>query len=103
VSANNFPIASTQRWPSIAALLEQAGHITVGCVPPIDGVAIAASEHALLATIVRHEGESLDELLQRLDEAIGRALHDGVHTNEIEGGEFMLAGPRTKPRGADDT
>lgn len=30
-------------------------------------------------------------LLQRLDTAIGKALHEGVVTNEINGGRFRLA------------
>jgi hypothetical protein len=47
---------------------------------------------------VRRPGESFADLLQRPDQAIGRALHDGVQTNEIEGGRFMLAAPKRKNR-----
>ncbi len=37
------------------------------------------------------EGESFPDLLQRLDAAIGKALKEGVVTNEINGGRFRLA------------
>lgn len=40
---------------------------------------------------MRRDGEAFPELLQRLDAAIGKALHEGVVTNEINGGRFRLA------------
>ncbi len=88
------PVASPVRWPNITTLLASPAHITVGQVAHIKGAAIAADEHTVFATVVRREGESVEELLQRLDRAIGRALHDGVYTNEVEGGYFSLAAPR---------
>jgi hypothetical protein len=87
------------RWPHIAALLARTGgHITLGRVAPIEGAAIASDEQALFATLVRRDGESVNELLQRLDEAIGAALHQGVVTNEINGGKFRLARPHTRKK-----
>ena len=77
---------------NIAALLEQAGgHISIGRMPPIEGAAVAVNEQGLIASLVRREGESFPDLLQRLDAAIGKALHEGVTTNEINGGRFRLA------------
>lgn len=78
-------------WPHLTKLLENAGHITVGHIPPIEGAAVAADEHTLLATLVRQPGEPFDELIQRLDQAIGRALYEGVRANEIKEGHFELA------------
>ena len=79
-------------WPHIAALLDQAGgHISIGRMPPIEGAAIAINDQTLIASLVRREGEAFPELLQRLDAAIGRALHEGTVTNEINGGRFRLA------------
>jgi hypothetical protein len=78
--------------PNIAALLDQAsGHISIGRMPPIEGAAVAVNEQGLIAGLVRREGESFPDLLQRLDAAIGKALHEGVVTNEINGGRFRLA------------
>ena len=78
--------------PNIATLLDQAGgHISIGRMPPIEGAAVAVNEQGLIAGLVRREGESFPDLLQRLDAAIGKALHEGVVTNEINGGRFRLA------------
>jgi hypothetical protein len=46
---------------------------------------IAANDHARVVTLVRRDGERVPELLQRPDEAIGKALHQGTVTNEING------------------
>ncbi len=87
------------RWPHIAALLaRKGGQITLGRVAPIEGAAIAADDQALFATLVRRDGESVHELLQRLDKAIGAALHQGVVTHEINGGQFRLARPYTRKK-----
>jgi hypothetical protein len=82
------------RWPHIAALLDSPeGHITLGHMPPIEGAAIAVDRQTLLVSLVRRPNESFAELLQRLDEAIGKAVHEGTVTNEINGGRFRLAPP----------
>jgi len=44
-----------------------------------------------LASLVRGEGETFPDLMNRLDAAIGKALHEGVVTNDINGGRFRLA------------
>lgn len=82
----------TAQWPNITELLDQAGgHISIGRMPPIKGAAIAVNDQTLVASLVRRDGETFSELLQRLDGAIGKALHEGVTTNEINGGRFRLA------------
>jgi hypothetical protein len=80
------------QWSHITALLDQqGGHISIGRMPPIEGAAIAVNDQTLIASLVRRKGEAFPELLQRLDAAIGRALHEGVVTNEVNGGRFRLA------------
>jgi hypothetical protein len=82
----------TNQWPHITALLNQkGGHISIGRMPPIESAAIAVNDQTLIASLVRREGEGFPELLQRLDAAIGKALHEGLLTNEINGGRFRLA------------
>ena len=88
-------------WPNITGLLAHGGHITVGRVAHIEGAAIAADEHSVFATIVRRRDESFEELLGRLDHAVGLALCEGIHTNEIEGGHFEVATPRDPKRKSD--
>lgn len=86
-------------WPHIAELLARSGGtITLGRIAPIEAAAIAIDEQTLFASLVRREGESVNQLLQRLDEAIGAALHQGAITNEINDGNFRLARPHTRKR-----
>lgn len=94
-----MPPAQTDQWPNIIKLLDQAGgHIGIGRMPPIEGAAVAVTEKELIASLVRRDGESFPELLQRLDAAIGKALHEGVVTNEVNGGRFRLAPQRVRKR-----
>jgi hypothetical protein len=82
----------TDQWPNITELLDQVGgHISIGRMPPIEGAAIAVNDQTLVTSLVRHENEAFSDLLRRLDAAIGKALHEGVVTNEINGGRFRLA------------
>ena len=95
----SMPPAQTDQWPNITELLDQAGgHIGIGRMPPIEGAAVAVTETELIASLVRRDGESFPDLLQRLDAAIGKALHEGVVTNEVNGGRFRLAPQRVRKR-----
>jgi hypothetical protein len=68
--------------PHIEELIE-FGEITVGNKYPIGGVAVASDEHNALAMLVRRDGETLAQLLTRLDHAVGKALDDDIYTDEI--------------------
>jgi hypothetical protein len=70
----------------------------LGRVAPIEGAAVAVNDQTLLATLVRRDDESVSALLQRLDEVLGKAMHQGVVTNEINGGRFLLAPPKVRKR-----
>jgi hypothetical protein len=85
------PTETTDAWTHITSLIARGGHITFGRIAPIDGAAVAADEHTMLAAIVRRSDESVPQLLARLNEAIGQALTQGVVTNEVNGGKFALA------------
>jgi hypothetical protein len=90
---------SENRWPHIAALLATpGGHIMLGRVAPIEGAAVAVNDQKLITTLVRRDDESVHALLQRLDDAIGKALHQGIVTNEINGGRFRLAPPKVRKK-----
>jgi hypothetical protein len=56
-----------------------------GQLPPFDCAATAADAHNALAMLVRRDGEGLNELLERLDEAIARFYADGEVTDEVNG------------------
>ena len=71
--------------PSLSNIAEliRHGQITVGVIRPMGCVAIANDAHQSLAMLVRRKGESLPQLLERLDLAVGKALHDEIYTDEI--------------------
>jgi hypothetical protein len=68
--------------PHIADLIN-FGDITVGVIEPVGCVATATDGHNCLAMLVRREGESLHELLIRLDLAIAKAFVDDIFTDEV--------------------
>jgi acetylglutamate kinase len=68
--------------PNIAQLIED-GEITIGMLRPVGCVATAADEDCNYAMLVRRRGESLFQLLIRLDRAIDKALTLGIFTDEI--------------------
>jgi hypothetical protein len=70
--------------PSLTNIAEliRHGQITVGVIQPMGCVAIASNAHQSLAMLVRRKGESLPQLLERLDLAVGKALHEEI-TDEI--------------------
>ena len=78
---------------NIAALIDNGGQITVGALRPIECAAIANDEENCLAMLQRKSGETLQQLLERLDTAIERAWTTGQFTDEIN-----VRPPRTKPR-----
>ena len=92
------PTDPTDSWSHITALIARGGHVTFGRVAPIDGAAVAADEHTMLAALVRRNGESIPQLLARLNEAIGQAVTRGVVTNEVNGGKSALARRRVRKK-----
>jgi hypothetical protein len=67
--------------PNIAELIAD-GEITVGVLRPIGCVATATDGHNCLAMLVRRRGETLTQLLTRLDLAIAKAFTEDF-TDEI--------------------
>ena len=73
------------RWGNIEYLVEGNGDITVGRIGPIQCAATAADDHQMVAALVCRDGESFEELLDRLDAALARFWEDDVLTDEING------------------
>lgn len=72
------------RLANIAELIESGGQISLGTVYPLRYVtAVANDEHNSLAMLQRKPGETLLQLLERLDAAIGVAWTAGRFTDEI--------------------
>jgi len=79
-SAEALSLAPT---PNIVALIEHGGQITLGALPPIKCVAIANDDDICYAMLQRRPGETLQNLLQRLDAAIDLAWTTDQYTDEI--------------------
>ena len=71
-----------QTLPSLEELLKY-GQITVSNVSPIGCVAVAHDGRQTLAMLLRRKGESVTELLRRLDLAIAKAFTEGIRTDEV--------------------
>lgn len=61
------------------------GQITLGRIGPIACAAVAADGSNMLAALVRRKGETLNELLARLDDAIDQAVNEDIFVDEING------------------
>jgi hypothetical protein len=78
--------------PHIADLIDY-GNITVGVIEPVGCVATATDGSNCLAMLVRRDGETLHQLLLRLDLAVARAFVDDIFTDEVN-----VLRERSKPR-----
>jgi len=81
-----MPNPSTTSLPdlsNIEQLVDGEGQITIGAIHPIRCVAIANDGHSSLAMLVRRDGETLTQLLIRLDAAIAKAYDQDTFTDEV--------------------
>ena len=69
--------------PAIEELLAGDGQISIGTIEPIPCAAIASDGHNMLAALVRRSDETLQQLLERLDQAVQLAMDDEIYTDEI--------------------
>ena len=81
-AARKNPAGDPLCLPNIAELFED-GEITVGVLHPVGCVATASDGHNSLAMLVRRKGETLAQLLTRLDQAIAKARSEDTITDEI--------------------
>ena len=82
-AATNVPTNSLPELPYIEETIEHGG-ISIGIIPPLtECVAVAHEGRNTLAMLKRRKGESLAQLLSRLDLAIARAHTDDIFTDEV--------------------
>ena len=84
--------ASLPELPNIEELIDGQGQITIGAIHPLPCVAIASDGRNSLAMLVRRTGETLPQLLSRLDAAIAKAYTEGMITDEVN-----ISMPRKTP------
>ncbi|MGK2962529.1 MAG: hypothetical protein ACSLFK_10335 [Gemmatimonadaceae bacterium] len=75
--------ASRDALENIDELISSGGQISLGEIEPIPCAAIANDEHNCLAMLQRRQGESLRDLLVRLDAAIAIAWNEERFIDEI--------------------
>ena len=68
---------------NIATLIDNGGQIALGALDPIKCAAIATDAASCLAMLQRRPGETLQQLLERLDAAIELAWTTDQFTDEI--------------------
>lgn len=66
------------------------GQISIGNVGPVRGAAVASDPNTMLAALVRRPGETLPQLLMRLDAALQLALNHDCFVDEINDGPSKL-------------
>ena len=82
-AAANVPTSSLPELPYIEETIANGG-ISIGIIPPLtECVAVAHEGRNTLAMLKRRKGESLAQLLSRLDLAIARAHTDDIFTDEV--------------------
>lgn len=75
-------------WPTIEEFLNaEQGTISLGA--SIDAsfgyTAVASDEHNMLVALVRSRSETLHQLLDRLEHALGPAIEEQIYVDEING------------------
>jgi hypothetical protein len=83
------PKPASTPWPTIEAFFEAGeGEISLGGidhVPTLRHTAVASDEHNMLVALARQPGETLHQLLDRLEQALGPAIEDQIFVDEING------------------
>jgi hypothetical protein len=74
---------TTSPFANIEWLIAEKGGIDVRDMSPIGCVAAAADQHMCYAMLTRRKGETLLELLQRLDKAIATASETSITVDEV--------------------
>ena len=72
--------------PNIEFLIDGNGDITIGKAGPIECAATAVDDDITYAQLVRRDGETLEQLLIRLDRAISMAEEQEIFIDEINNG-----------------
>jgi enterochelin esterase-like enzyme len=74
----------TSALDNIQAFLDNTrGQITIGEIPPIRRAALAAQGKTARVALVAQDAETIAQLLQRLDTALGKAMAEDTVIDEV--------------------
>jgi hypothetical protein len=86
---------ASDRLTHLEDLLRHGGSYLVGDTKSLQGVAIASDAGIVYAALKRREGESLDELHQRLDAVVGQVRRGEIEpVNEMPDQRFYVGRKR---------
>jgi hypothetical protein len=78
------PALPPTSYVHIQAFLDHSrGQITIGEIPPIRSAALAAEGKKVRVALVRRDGETVAELLLRLEAALGKTRADKTVIDEV--------------------
>jgi hypothetical protein len=97
-SAPDSLATAVNQLENIESLINGDGEITIGSIASVPCAATASDTHQCLAMLVRRRGESLLELLQRLDAAIASAYNQERFIDEINPPSAPPSKPAPKSR-----
>ncbi|MGH8220376.1 MAG: hypothetical protein ACREUT_17715 [Steroidobacteraceae bacterium] len=66
-----------------AFLDDTRGQITIGEIPPIRRAALAAEGKKARVALAGRDGETIAELLERLDSSLGKAMAENTVVDEV--------------------
>lgn len=70
-------------WPNLQELIDDGGEITIGRISQFIDAAVANDKHITYAMLHREDGESLVDLMTRLDQAVRKAIDEDTPIDEI--------------------
>lgn len=80
----NKPPLRAPSFPHMQAFLDQTrGQIAIGEIPPIRRAAYAAKGKKIRVGLVAREDETVAQLLERLDAALGKAMAENCVIDEV--------------------
>ena len=71
-------------WGALQALMDDGGQVTMGAVDAIPAAAIASMPQGMLAGLMRRNGESWNELLLRLNEAVMQSVVENRVISDLQ-------------------
>ena len=82
--SSKSPSAADDRYEHIQAFFDTTrGQLTIGEIPPIRRAALAAVGKKVRVALVCGETESVSDLLQRLNAALGKAAAENTVIDEV--------------------
>jgi hypothetical protein len=81
---------SQSKYTHITAVMDAGGQIMLGTVKPLAHAAVAHDGKKTLAMLRQRPEEPVEELLERLDQAIAEARKSGQRVDEINNPESSV-------------